>query len=90
MLKQTYIPSLKLGVLRTNGQPIRVISLSWSDDTVTVLAQSWHIDKHITTRLSAVPAHIRNRLEPGYRCHAKVNSGADKVEDLIFVNWEAD
>ncbi len=64
-----------------------VISLSWSDDTVTVMVPSWHTDKHVTTRLSAVPAPIRNGFESGYRCHAQVNSGADEAADLIFVNW---
>ncbi len=67
---------------------VRVISLSWSDDTVTVMAPSWHTDKHVTTRMSAVPTHIRNKFEPGFRCHAQVNTGAEQPEDLIFVNWE--
>lgn len=67
---------------------VRVISLSWSDDTVTVMAPSWHTDKHATTRLSAVPTHIRNKFEPDFRCHAQVNTGTEQPEDLIFVNWE--
>lgn len=36
-----------------------------------------------------IPESVTDRITAGFRCHAHVNAGATRQEDLYFVNWEA-
>lgn len=35
-----------------------------------------------------VPAQILEQLEPEFRCRARVNLGAESLEDIYFTDWE--
>lgn len=68
---------------------VRVERVNEEQDTLTVIVPGWSHDIEVTTRLSAVPAAIRQLMGPKSRHHAQVNTSVEKPEDLIFVSWEA-
>lgn len=68
---------------------VRVERVDEEQDTLTVIVPGWVHDIEVTTRLSAVPAAIRQLMGPKSHHHTQVNTSVEQPEDLIFVNWEA-
>jgi len=49
----------------------------------------WDSSRSIRLSFQEVPEHIRAHLKPGTRLHARVNIGAETLEELYFEDWEA-
>jgi hypothetical protein len=49
---------------------------------------AWSSSEGLRLLLSDLPGDFAAKLRPGFRCHAQVNLGAVKQEDLYFTNWE--
>lgn len=68
---------------------VRVVEVNDSDCKVVLPgfdgAKEW-----ISLSQDQVPADIWRLFEPDKRCHAKVNIGAERSEDLVFSDWERD
>lgn len=49
----------------------------------------WSSREGLRLLRSDIPEPLASRLVQGLRCHAKVNLGATRQEDLYFTEWEA-
>ena len=71
---------------------VRVISLDLPNKKVEItmpsLWDSFGFPKEFSISTEGIPQDVLQILEVGKRVHAMVNIGADKVEDLMFSNWE--
>lgn len=58
------------------------------DDSLIVVVPGWEPNVHVTINKANVPAHVRE-LEPGTRCYARVNLGAESLAELQLAEpWE--
>lgn len=69
---------------------VRVAELDDQRQLVYVIVPPWDVRKKIPIDVDSLPFAIRNRLAPGRRFHAMVNTGADSHEDLFFEAWETE
>ena len=56
---------------------------------VYVIIPAWSSSEGLRLLRADVPDPVGAKLVPGFRCHAKVNLGATRNEDLYFASWEA-
>ncbi|HEY1810981.1 MAG TPA: hypothetical protein VGG74_01405 [Kofleriaceae bacterium] len=56
--------------------------------TVELSVPSWTLGIVVRLREEEFPIEIRPHLKEGNLLHAKVNTGAERVEELYFVDWE--
>lgn len=56
---------------------------------VYVIVPAWSSIEGLRLFRRDIPEPIASRLAPGFRCHAYVNLGATRQEDLFFSKWEA-
>lgn len=83
------------GHLRPSRNPWRTlvriedIDSSISDDNpyIEFVLPTWDRNRVIRMPKNDFPKELHAKLEPGYRCYAKVNTGAEQPEDLYF-DWE--
>lgn len=54
-----------------------------------VIVPAWSSTEGLRLFRTDIPEPIALRLAPGFRCHAYVNLGATRQEDLFFTKWEA-
>ena len=61
---------------------------AFDDNYVHIVLPSWN--HRVTLRLNRkdIPANIQAKLAVDYRCHAKVNTGADRWDQIRLTNWE--
>lgn len=64
---------------------VRVVGVT--DTTLEVVVPGWDTQKVVSVMRSQLPEVLRD-VEPGQRVHARVNLGAEAVEDLVFTDWE--
>lgn len=57
-------------------------------NTVEVSIPSWTSGIVVGLREDEFPADIRPELKEGNRLYAKVNTGAERIEELYFCDWE--
>jgi hypothetical protein len=59
------------------------------EDSVDFIVHGWvGWEAPVTVPLDKIPEHIKDKLVVGHRLHAKVNTGADCAEQLVFDSWE--
>lgn len=56
---------------------------------VYVIVPAWDSTEGLRLLRHDIPAAIASKFVPGFRCHAQVNLGATRNEDLFFASWEA-
>jgi CheY-like chemotaxis protein len=56
---------------------------------VHVFVPAWSSREGLRLLRSDIPEPLASKLADGLRCHAKVNLGATRQEDLYFTDWEA-
>lgn len=73
-------------LLRVVGSDINVFypNKSW----IYVEIPAWDRSKTVTICLADIPKNKRDLLRIGYRFHAHVNIGAEKIDDLKFDSLE--
>lgn len=57
-------------------------------DVWLVKLSYWHSDDIVRVSMYDLPDEVRAAARPDYRCHALVNLGAERVEELRFMGWE--
>jgi len=67
---------------------VRVVEVYEDEGRAYVEIPAWPLSEIITLRLPDIPVPIRQLMAAGSRCHAKVNIGAERSEDLYFLDWE--
>lgn len=66
---------------------LRVTTLT--KDHVEFIVHGWHgWETPVRLPLTNIPEEIRSLLHEGKRLHAKVNTGAELAEQLVFEEWE--
>lgn len=55
---------------------------------VDVFVPAWDGNRAVRLMMKDIPLNATERIVPGYRCFAHVNTGAEKIEDLFFAKWE--
>lgn len=55
---------------------------------VFLIVPSWDPFEAVSLYASDLPESITTTMQPGYRCHAQVNIGAESESDLFFYDWE--
>jgi hypothetical protein len=65
---------------------IRVVKKT--SDEVEFIAPGYSTTEIIVLPKKYVPDSVFTVMKPGFRCHVKMNIGAESGEDLIFKNWE--
>jgi hypothetical protein len=58
-----------------------------ANGTFTVELPAWGLEEAIRVRGADLPDSIRAVAEPGFRCHAFANLGAEESEDLFLDEW---
>lgn len=58
--------------------------------TVVVSIPSWSSGIVVRLRADEFPAAIRSHVVEGARLYAKVNAGAERLEELYFADWEVE
>lgn len=58
-----------------------------SNGTFTVELPAWGLEEAIRVRASDLPRSIKKSAQPGFRCHAFANLGAEASEDLFLDEW---
>ncbi len=56
---------------------------------VHLFVPGWSSREGLRLLRSDIPEPLASKLVEGLRCHARVNLGATRQEDLYFTNWEA-
>ena len=67
---------------------VRVQDAPENADYCYVVVPAWDADRAIRLEIQDLPDEIRSRMRAGARLHAKVNIGADSIEELYFDEWE--
>ena len=57
-------------------------------DIFWVIVPAWSVRIPVCLLISDVPRSMRHLLSRGYRCYARVNTGAEASVDLRFRDWE--
>jgi len=57
-------------------------------ETFDVILPGWNSREIIRLRLDMVPHQSHDKIQPGFRFHAKVNKGAEDQSDLYFKDFE--
>jgi hypothetical protein len=68
---------------------IHVISVDYGPAEFWFEIPGWESDEVIKRSLDILPWKIRLQIHQDFRCHARVNLGADTSADLTFTDWEA-
>jgi hypothetical protein len=66
---------------------IHVIDLEADRGRVYVQVPAWG-EALIRVGTHDVPEEVQRELKPDYRCHARVNLGAESLHELYFYEWE--
>ena len=67
---------------------VRVETVDLDHGQVHVIVPPWSARETVPIELGSLPAEIRELVAVDKRFHARVNTGADRVEDLVFSDWE--
>jgi hypothetical protein len=67
---------------------VHVVDVDDPLDLLLVELPGWHSPSVVRLRLSQVPKNVRSLMRSCYRCHAKVNIGAEEAHELYFKDWE--
>lgn len=67
---------------------VLVVAVDVDNGTATVEIPGWHSGEAVRIRLDGVPGNVRDRFAPDFRCHARVNIGAETAGELVFADWE--
>ena len=54
----------------------------------SVVLPAWNHREVVSVPVQDIPAAILQDFAQGSRCHAHVNIGAERKEDLVFKDWE--
>ena len=57
-------------------------------DTFFAEIPGWELRDIIRIRLSDLPRNVAPRVTDDFRCHARVNLGAETAEELFLYDWE--
>jgi len=57
-------------------------------ETFDVILPGWNSREIIRLQLDMIPHQYRDKIQPGFRFHAKVNKGAEDQSDLYFKDFE--
>lgn len=52
-----------------------------------VVIPAWDANQIIRLLIDDIGESVRGKIQQGYRCHARVNLGADRQEDIFFTDW---
>lgn len=95
---ETFIRGLEEVLFEMNGdfrpsrRPWRTqVSFPEVDDNGLIVyaeVPAWPGGQVIRLQKTDLPETLLLQLKPDYRCHAKVNIGAERQEDLYFLDWE--
>lgn len=66
---------------------VRVVSVD--AQTASVVLPAWNSAEVVAVPVGSIPPEIVQNFAQGFRCHARVNIGAERKEDLVFSDWEA-
>ena len=55
---------------------------------IYVVVPAWNHNEVISLFLNDIPSHLRERIKPETRLHARVNIGNENDRDLYFVDWD--
>ena len=69
---------------------VHVVSVDYAEPAMYVQLPGWTSDEVVKLSLDVLPWKVRLQLHQGFRCHARVNIGADDAADLTFAGWEAE
>ena len=67
---------------------VRVVEVDDEEQAVYVLVPGWDSKTKVRLRYPDFPDTLQRVLEPGRRFHALVNVGAERSDELYFVDWE--
>ena len=61
-----------------------------SEQQGTFIAEipGWELSEVIRIRLKDIPVDVASHVRPDFRCHARVNLGAETAEELFVCDWE--
>lgn len=69
-------------------QLVRVVDVSEQREYCHVVVPGWNSSTKVRLYLDTLRDPVRALVNPGQRLHAQVNIGAERYEDLFFVDWE--
>lgn len=67
---------------------VKVVEIDDDDTYFYVVVHAWGPNKKIKLYREHVPHEVNSVLAPGQYFYAKVNTGAERYEDLYFGDWE--
>jgi hypothetical protein len=67
---------------------VHVVDLEEDHGRMYVQVPAWS-GELIRLGTKDVPVEVQAHLQQDYRCHARVNLGAESLDELYFVDWEA-
>ena len=84
------------GDIREDRKPWRTLIRVQDLDTqvnpenpyVEFVVPAWDHNYVVRVLLSDIPGSLQKKIEPDYRCYAKVNIGAESSDDLFIDEWE--
>lgn len=68
---------------------IHILSIDYATAEFWFEIPGWTSDEVIRKSLDILPWVVRLQIHQDFRCHARVNIGADDAKDLRFSDWEA-
>jgi hypothetical protein len=69
---------------------IHVLSIDYATAEFWFEIPGWTSDEVICKSLDILPWKVRLQFHQDFRCHARVNLGADDSDALRFSDWEAE
>lgn len=75
-------------MIRIHRTLVRVLSVDTTADEVYVIFPGWEHKTVVPIKLSSIPEHIQNQMEPNFRCHARIDFNADTIDELNPHDWE--
>jgi len=67
---------------------VHVISVDYAAAEFWFEIPGWESDEVICRSLDILPRKVLLQIHQDFRCHARVNLGADTSADLTFSDWE--
>lgn len=55
---------------------------------VSLVIPAWDSQEVVKVKLAHIPEPVKSLLKPEKRLHARVNTGAERHQDLHFADWE--
>lgn len=69
---------------------IHILSIDYATAEFWFEIPGWTSDEVIKKSLDILPWKVRLQVHQDFRCHARVNIGADDSADLNFSDWETE